>query len=29
LREQVNSVTGSEARIPGFGAASGRIEEDV
>jgi DNA primase len=29
LREQVTSTTGAEARIAGFGAASGRMQEDV
>jgi DNA primase len=29
LREQVTSATGAEARIAGFGAASGRVQEDV
>jgi DNA primase len=29
LREQVTSATGAEARIAGFGAASGRMQEDV
>jgi DNA primase len=29
LREQVTSATGAEARIAGFGAASGRLQEDV
>ncbi len=29
LREQVTSVAGAEARIAGFGVASGRVQEDV